>query len=175
MLAGLFDVTATGQVNAGLHHHAVGSDHGHVHNDLNVGWFADYPTDDGIQLSRHDLCSYISGQANSADAVPRPAVRAVAMIFYAANAPWSRGDGGETGLYVRRGDQPGEACVAVPPANNSLLAFECGPWTFHGFLSNTRHPRTSVILWLHRSVEEVTERWGEGAIERWSPTPQGSQ
>ena len=48
MLARLLGVEATGDVNCGLHHHEAGSADGFPHNDLNPGWFADYPTDDGI-------------------------------------------------------------------------------------------------------------------------------
>jgi 2OG-Fe(II) oxygenase superfamily len=164
LLAGLFGVNATGHVNAGLHHHKVGSTSGNPHNDLNPAWFVDYESPDGINLARHDICSYSTGRARVPGVVPKVVVRAVAMIFYLNNPPWSQGDGGETALYRTQRDEPE---VIVPPINNSLLAFGCTPYSYHSFLSNVRHERNTVIMWLHRSRSEVVTRWGKRAIVDW--------
>ena len=62
MLARLFGVNATGELNIALHHHDVGSLDGSPHNDLNPGWFADRPRSDGIIV--HDPaygCDYRFG------------------------------------------------------------------------------------------------------------------
>ncbi len=62
MLARLFGINATGELNVALHHHAVGSLDGSPHNDLNPGWFADVPRSDGIIV--HDPvngCDYRYG------------------------------------------------------------------------------------------------------------------
>src|SRR4051794_18460175 len=56
--AQLFDVQPTGHVMCGLHHHAVGGESGHVHNDLNPGWFAGDVAPGEIGLAQHDLISY---------------------------------------------------------------------------------------------------------------------
>jgi len=91
-------------------------------------------------------------------------IRAVAAIFYLDNPPWSPGDGGTTGLYRNASDPVDQPAAVVPPLNNSMLAFECTPFSYHGFVSNRRHPRNSVVLWLHRSRQDVVRRWGEHAI-----------
>src|SRR5262249_52074776 len=93
LLASLTGVAATGDLNGGFHHHAIGSANGSPHNDLNPGWFADRRDQDGINVSRHELCNYLHGTARRPDVTTRPVIRAVAMIYYLCNE-WSRGDGG---------------------------------------------------------------------------------
>jgi hypothetical protein len=55
----------------------------------------------------------------------------------------------------------------VPPINNSMLLFECTPYSYHSFISNRRSVRNCLVMWLHRPKEEVTARWGETVIEKW--------
>jgi hypothetical protein len=167
LLSAVTGVEVTGDVNGGFHHHVVGSKSGRLHNDLNPGWFADRPAADGVNLARHDLCDYLHGTARAAGVAPRCTVRAVAMLFYLANAEWQPGDGGETGLYPEPRCGVSHATALVPPHNNSILAFECSPHSYHAFLTNRRHVRNSVILWLHRTTQSVAARWGERAIVRW--------
>jgi len=167
LLATLTGVAVTGDVNGGFHHHAIGSANGAPHNDLNPGWFADCRRPDGINLSRHDLCNYLHGTALDASVTPHRVIRAVAMIYYLCNE-WVHGDGGETGLYRNALEGVAHPAATVPPVGNSMLVFECTPFSYHAFLSNHRRPRNSVILWLHRSVDAVTRRWGERSIVGWS-------
>ena len=140
-LAGLFAVPATGDIECLLHSHPVGSGHGWIHNDL---W----------------------AQALESDAPDqrRKTVRAAAVLFYLGNPPWSPEDGGETGLYARPSDPPGLPVVAVPPVNNSLLAFECTPFSWHGYLSNRRSVRNSIVFWIHRSWADAAGHWGGEAL-----------
>lgn len=167
LVAGLFEVRATGDVQAALHHHAAGGKDGTIHNDLNPGWFADHPRPDGANPTNHTLCNYFSGKVHAAGAMPRETVRAVAMLFYLCNPGWEPGDGGETGLYRYQDDDLSQPVDVVPPLNNSLLAFECTPYSFHSFLSNWRKPRNCVVMWAHRTKEEVVRRWGEDKIIPW--------
>ncbi|PWJ86907.1 2-oxoglutarate-Fe(II)-dependent oxygenase superfamily protein [Mesorhizobium loti] len=168
MIAGLFQVPCTGHVNCGIHHHAPGSLDGWVHNDLNPAFFVDYRSDDGINIVRHDQCSYARGVVPNGKPPGRKVVRAVAMIFYLCNDGWEWGDGGCTGLYRYKDSPVGSPDVTIPPLNNSLLLFECTPWSFHSYMSNTRGARNSLIMWLHRSVEDVASRWGEDKIVKWT-------
>ena len=165
MLARLFGVNATGELNIALHNHAVGSLDGSPHNDLNPGWFADGPRSDGIFV--HDPaygCDYRYGPKNpEVTAVER--VRAIAVIFYLANPV--RGVGGETGLYRAASDPIRRPADVVPPANNSLVAFECTPTSFHGFISNQNALRNCLVMWLHREKKEAIRRWGESSIVYW--------
>lgn len=164
LLASVAGVRATGQMNAGLHYHATGSAHGFVHNDLNPAWFAEYDAPDGIQVTRANMVSYTTGEVFTEGVIAVRAVRAVAMLYFLGNAPWSSGDGGELGLYSYHEESPGVPDVAVPPVNNSLVLFECTPYSYHGFISNRANPRASVIAWLHQSESEALARWGRDAL-----------
>jgi hypothetical protein len=47
------------------------------------------------------------------------------------------------------------------------MMFECRPNSYHGFISNKRGARNSMIMWLHRPKQDVIDRWGEDAIVYW--------
>jgi hypothetical protein len=165
LLARLTRVPATGDMNCGLHHHRIGSASGFPHNDLNPGWFLGRPAVDGIRLPEATRCEYTTGQLLSATPHrPRETTRAAAAIFYLDNPPWTPGDGGTTGLYRNASDPPDHPVAIVPPVNNSMLIFECTPFSYHGYIGNHRHPRNSIVLWLHRPREDAVRRWGEAAI-----------
>jgi hypothetical protein len=164
LFARLMGVDATGHINSGLHHHATGSADGTIHSDLNPGWFAEYASPDGIRVSLDDRCRYTTGETAHEHVHAVETVRAVAILVYLANPPWHPGDGGETALFATRG---GEPAALVPPVDNTLLAFECTPHSFHAFRSNHRNPRNSMIMWLHRPKADVVARWGEAAIVPW--------
>jgi hypothetical protein len=165
MLAKLLAVPATGHMNCGLHQHNVGSASGFPHNDLNPGWFLDYPSESGIRLAEPATCDYTNGKLIRASEYPvRETVRAAAAIFYLGNLPWVSGDGGATGLYWNASDSIENPAASVPPVNNSMLLFECTPFSYHGFIKNRRHPRNSIVLWLHRPKDDATRRWGGAAI-----------
>jgi hypothetical protein len=166
LLASLVGVDATGDVSAALHHHEPGSHSGIVHNDLNPGWFVARPRPDGINPASSSLCNYNQGTPHEPGTTPVERTRAVAMIFFLNNALWRTGDGGECALYSR--DQHSQPAASVPPIDNSVLIFECTPYSYHRFVSNRARSRDSVILWLHRERQPVLERWGEGAIVKWS-------
>ena len=166
LLQALTGIEATRDMNAALHHHPVASANGTVHRDLNIGWFSDQPRADGVNPMDVRRCSYANGTAQDPTAKPRRTVRAATMIYYLANKRWKTGDGGETGLYRSAADPVDSPALAVAPRNNSLLLFENGPRSFHSFIRNTRHPRNSIILWLHRSVESTEQRWGRARLAR---------
>jgi hypothetical protein len=167
LLANLTGVNATGDVNGGFHHHGVGSVSGSVHNDFNPGWFVDRHNAAGINVSDFDLCDYQSGRTREPNLVGRLTVRAVAMLFYLNNHPWYAGDGGETGLYRSAFDPIEEPTAIIPPLNNSILVFECTPYSYHCFKTNRRSARNCVIIWLHRPIGDAISRWGEASIVQW--------
>jgi hypothetical protein len=167
LFASVFGVQGVRFVSGALHHHAAGSCDGHVHHDLNPGWFVDDGDARGIVLPRADVC-YRTGATPTGFELPaREMMRAVVIIYYLNNPACSPGDGGETGLYRSGVDAVSDAVVSVPPLNNSLVAFECTPASFHSFRSNRVQPRNSVIVWLHREKQDVLTRWGSAAIVPW--------
>ena len=166
LFARLFGVDATRCVSGGLHHHSVGSRDGFIHNDLNPGWFVDPDNAEEIAIPRSDVCNYRNGATlANAQVTPRETVRGIAIVYYLNNAEWHEGDGGETGLY--RSARDTHPVVTVPPLNNSLVAFECTPTSFHAFQKNHRHPRNSVSVWVHRQKATAAAQWGDSAIVRW--------
>lgn len=173
IVAGLFGVTVTGDILCSLHHHAVRSRSGKIHNDFNPAWFACDKTSPGcVNVAQLDVCNYRTGQADPGTRV-RETARAIAVIFYLGNQPWKSGDGGETGLYASAQASVESPAAMVPPTNNSLVAFECTPFSFHSFIKNRKYPRNSVILWLHRSIEDALGQWGRHSIAYWPENEHG--
>jgi hypothetical protein len=166
LMCGLFGITPTPYVFAGAHHHAVGGKDGFIHNDLNPVWF---PVAAGreIQIPDHRVCAYKTGAGSLSDGEKVQVVRGAVVIVFLLNDGWRRGDGGETGLYDSPHAAVCDPVACVAPESNSLVAFECSPNSFHTFLSNRRLTRTSIIMWVHRPLEEALTRFGEGRLERW--------
>jgi hypothetical protein len=163
MIANLLGLSVTGHVACGLHQHRIGSSSGFAHNDLNPGWFNGVPGPGELVLG-DDAVSYTTGETYDPTVRPVETVRAAALLFYLANEPWTPGDGGFTGLY-ESGDTPVDRPRAIaPPINNSLLLFRCTPRSYHTFVSNQRHVRNSIIMWLHRPAADVVREWGPDAI-----------
>ena len=160
MLSRLTGIEPSGDVNAALHHHHVGSAHGTIHRDLNIGYFSDQHRADGINPMDLRRCSYTHGTTQDSSVRARKTVRAATMIYYLANEAWKPGYGGETGLYAAPDGSVTLPAAIAPPVNNSILVFENGPRSYHSFICNRRHARNSVILWLHRGVPATLERWG---------------
>jgi hypothetical protein len=159
----LFTVRGTGQINYGGHHHAARSRSGFVHNDFNPVWFARKQTS-AIEFPDQSRCAYTTGAGPLTAENKVSVVRAVSMIFFLCNDGWRSGDGGELGLY-RSPAPPARPYVRVPPRNNSLVAFECTPRSFHRFITNPGRPRNSLILWTHRERNDLP--WSDSQLEHW--------
>jgi LPS sulfotransferase NodH len=166
LIAAILAPDSTREVNVSLHHHAVGSLSGAPHNDLNPGYFIDDDGSEDIIVADQAVCSYRSGTTPEQRPVVER-VRSVAVIYYVANPDGYPGWGGATGLYARVSDPVDRPMAAVPPINNSLVAFECTPFSFHSFMTNPRFERNCMVMWLHRSKEEVVRRWGGHSIVGW--------
>jgi hypothetical protein len=166
LIGALFGVETTGDVNVAVHLHQPHSANGSIHRDLGEGWFSDQPRPDGANLMDLRRCSYTSCRAAPGVTVRRTA-RAVTMIYYLGNSDWTPSDGGCTGLYQHRDDNLAGPTARVEPGDNSLLIFENTPQSWHSYLGNAGKERTSVILWLHRTVEDAERRWGNGIVSSW--------
>lgn len=166
LIAGLLDVQASGDVVATLHHHAPGSASGSVHNDLNPGWFPerDGSTDDGIGVHDPAVSNYRTGHSvGGAPTVER--TRALSLLYYLDTPEDVQGGG--TGFYRHLRQSVHEPEVVVPPRNNSLVAFECTPFSFHTFISNVGRERNCLAVWLHRDRADTVAMWGAGSIVKW--------
>ncbi|MGA8939192.1 MAG: 2OG-Fe(II) oxygenase [Acidobacteriaceae bacterium] len=171
MLAALMGIPATGDVNGGFHHHRTASKNGTVHNDLNPGWFIDPPYPGTINLANEELCQYTTGKVPANEIQVHQTARAVAILMFLHNPPWRPGDGGETGLYSRPDQPVHQPTKAIPPINNSIFIFECTPNSYHSFISNQAGPRNSMIMWLHRPIQDAVQRFGENEIVNWPSNP----
>jgi hypothetical protein len=164
-VTGAMNTEVTCHVNLGLHHHRAYSDAGFPHTDLNPGFFPDEKgAGSGVVLADPARVEYTSGRTSDPRQPVAEVVRAVAVLFYLANPPWLAEHENCTGLYHAHGDSPADAVATVPPHSNSLLAFECTPWSFHGFQSGGSVGRNSVVQWFHRPTETVSERWGDHVV-----------
>jgi 2-oxoglutarate-Fe(II)-dependent oxygenase superfamily protein len=164
MVGDVFGVDPTGYVSVAIHHHDVGSDNGWIHNDFNPAWFR--IKEEG--KIRHPVpeCSYFSGDGSLRPDEKVETVRAVALIYYLCNDGWQPGMGGETGLYASKSDL--EPAVLVPPINNSMVMYECTPKSWHTFLNNRVQTRTSIIMWIHRTMEDALAHVGTSEeLVRW--------
>jgi hypothetical protein len=164
LLAKVTGVNATLDVNGAFHHHATGSRNGFVHQDFSSCWFVDNPRPDGVNVADSNLCNYRTGETHASGFTASERVRAVAMLYYLNNPPWTVGDGGETGLYRTVRDPVDQPAVVIPPVNNSMLIFECSPFSFHSFIKNRKNERSSVVMWLHRTKEATVAKWGGDSI-----------
>jgi len=163
LLAQVFRVDATGDINIALHHHPKGAKSGCPHNDLNPGWFLERSRRQGyVNVHDPERCDYQHGGRDAVETV-----RAVALVFYIANPPRRAFYGGETGLYRSASDPVDRPWVAVPPVNNSLVAFECTPFSFHAFMTNPHFDRNCLVMWLHQDKKEAVRRFGEQSIVHW--------
>jgi hypothetical protein len=166
LLARLYGVQRTPYINVGIHHHAVGSADGWLHNDLNPTWFA--IGEGSVQFPSHAICSYKHGEGPLSADKKIQVVRGVVMIFYLANDGWEPGMGGETGLYSHKKANVNNPVAKVPPINNSLIIYECTPHSYHAFLKNHVQERNSVIMWIHRTMDDTLSRWKEEDMEQWT-------
>jgi hypothetical protein len=154
MFVDIFGVEFSGLVTGGVHRHHPGSRDGFPHNDISPEHLSALP--DGEVL--------VSGNEQPAEG---PYVRAVAILYYLNNGPWAPGDGGETGLYRHWRDRVTEPVAAAPPRDNTLLAFECTPYSYHSFRAN-RQRRDSVIVFLHRRLDGYLDQWGDDGIAQYA-------
>lgn len=153
LFAALFGVRGAGYLTAGIHRHQPGSRNGFPHNDI-------YP--ENLRARRNDPDVLPLGRPTSGKAV-----RAVAILFYLNNGPWTPGDGGETSLYRDWKDPVDEPVDSVPPRGNTLLAFGCHPHSYHSFRSNAKR-RDSVISFVYRSVEDYQQLWGAEGLQQYA-------
>lgn len=150
----IFGVEFSGLVTGGVHRHLPGSRDGFPHNDISPERLCDLPEGEVL----------VTGSESVADG---PFVRAVAILYYLNNGPWRPGDGGETGLYHHWSNPVDSATSFAPPLDNTLLAFECTPYSYHSFRSNIRR-RDSVITFLHRRLGGYLDQWGDDGIAQYA-------
>jgi hypothetical protein len=161
VFAGLFGIETSGHVAAGLHRHLPGSRNGFPHNDIAPEKLA--RPERVNEVIQHGLpAAQRPSGTNGSD----QSVRAVAILFYLNHGRWLPGDGGETGLYNHWRDPVDEAVARVPPVDNSLLAFECSPLSYHSFITN-RTRRDSVIVFLYRTLDSYLDIWGQDGVKQY--------
>jgi hypothetical protein len=166
LLTGLAEVQTTLDVNAAIHHHQIGSSDGHIHQDLSIAYFSNQPRSDMINPMDLSRCSYTTGKTYQSRVEVHKVVRSVTMIFYLGNPEWKVGQGAETALYESANQDVRNPSKLVPPIDNSFLLFNNTPKSFHAFLSNSKM-RNSIILWLHRPLDESVRLFGAHNIRNW--------
>lgn len=135
----LFGLDLIRHTSAGVHRHRPGSRSGFPHNDIKI--------------------------ERSAEGVD--CVRAVALLFYLNSPEWRPGDGGGTGLYRHWSNPVDQPNIVIPPVDNSLLAFECSPYSYHAFLTN-RRARDSIVVFLYRPLADFQAQWGPEGLSQYA-------
>lgn len=168
MVGGLFNTELTGEIDMSLHHHPAGSRGGWLHTDYSPGWFIDNANAEGIHLSSQEHGLYKTGRRTT-DGAGRPwqRMRGIAMLFYLCNPGWEAADGGETGLYGSITDPVDRPAGRIPPLNNSIVLFECTPFSYHTFMGNPRRPRNAIVWWAHRDFDKAVQCWGKEKVSWW--------
>lgn len=165
LLSHLFGRETISGVTVALHHHERDSGDGWIHSDLTPAWFL-RPEDPELTVtSGQGGVLYRTGEAPAGVPVVS-AARCISIMYYVANDRWRPGDGGETGLFAGKMGVSAPA-ARMPPINNSLLAFECSPYSFHAYRNNHRSRRNAVVMWLHQSRESAEIQWGAGSLVEW--------
>lgn len=167
MIGSMFDLRLSGEIDICLHHHPPGSRSGWIHTDYSPGWFGDNPTAEGIHISSTGVVNYKSGEVVEDGQTPIRRMRAIAILFYLCNDGWTSADGGQTGLYESKKQSTERSDAGIPPYNNSIVMFECTPFSYHTFMGSPNKPRNAVVMWVHRPFEEAVRQWGEEAVSWW--------
>ena len=124
------------------HHHPPGDRTGFVHHDYATKIFSlNNRLPNGVIFHERDKAPAIS-QNNVPLLKER---RGIALLYYLGDNAWEQGDGGETGLYLSKGESP---VKLIAPKNNRLLAFHISLKSFHA-LQETFKPRSSIVQWFH--------------------------
>lgn len=155
------------RIEGALHANPQGSRTGWIHTDCCSAWFDESGSTPGaLMLPPRRRCHYFTGQRIAPDARPVEYIRAATLIFYLCNDGWTPGDGGETAIYSAAQEDAGTLVRHIAPVNNSLFLFECSPHSYHRFVTNPGRARNSIILWLHATVADAEQRWGDGINRR---------
>jgi hypothetical protein len=158
-------LNAAFEIDGALHSHPPGSRSGWIHNDYNPGWFGRTAAS-GELFFNDGACNYRTGRMRDGQGTGICRVRYITLIFY-LNNPNSKNVGGETGLYLSQSRSVEQADILVPPEDNTLLAFECTPHSWHSFRTTTAR-RNSITLWLHRPAEEAKKQWPHHDFVYWT-------
>lgn len=152
----LFNIRLDENMIIGMHRHNPGSRPGWAHTDFAVVSFPNVPPNvDGNRLFYDGCgCNYSD---DSRDRQPDSikTARAIACLYYTANADWLPGMAGETGIYADLGKR---LVHRVPPRNNSLLIFEISPISYHAFMGASKVQRNCYIWWYHSEPKYLLER-----------------
>jgi hypothetical protein len=161
-IAEYFGAVLDENITMGLHRHESPSKPGWKHSDFTIVSFPNVPPNLGAQRIYTGDCG-VDYADDSRDRQPNTikSARAIACIYYIANADWKDGMGGETGLYSRDGSQ---LVTKVAPKNNSLLIFEVSPTSYHCYLGSNAMCRSSVIWWYHASPAYLYKKH-EGSVQ----------
>ena len=150
-----FSFATDGGIQGAIHHHRPGSPSGWVHNDFHNCNFV-------AKLNHEGLNPWTPGTTYQYGYDQRPEIikcyRSIAILYYFGNEPWQEGDGGETCFFRSRSWD--DMFLKIPPINNTLVAFEVTPNSWHAFASNARNERNSVAMWYHSSHDVSLQRFG---------------
>ena len=143
-LSKLFKKSTGWCTSLAYHYHPAGDRTGFVHHDQVSHTFS--PADALANGVIFRTRAPISGVGHDASVFKE--MRSIALLYYLGDNTWQEGDGGETGLYLSKGELPMKLVV---PKNNRLFAFDISHKSFHAFQANGK-PRSCIVQWLHTAA-----------------------
>lgn len=157
LIAGLTELPVSGDITGLLRHHPPGSPAQQPRTGLRRTVFPAHG-EPGDALDEADA----DGRDQHADGTAtvgagRATTRALALLFHLGPDEWRPGDGGETALYPAAGGDPP---ALVAPLGNSLVLFDCTPYSLYRYLGGNRGARDSVLMWLHRPHDTEGDEHG---------------
>jgi len=155
-IAEIFEIRLDENLMMGMHRHNAPSRPGWTHTDFAIVSFPNIPPNFGSHRVYSDGCGVnYSDDSKHRQPDTIKTARAIACLYYTANAVWEPGMGGETGIYL----PDGKTLVAsVPPKNNTLFVFEISPLSFHAYLGSQTMQRNSFIWWYHSDPTYLLKR-----------------
>lgn len=161
MISSIFNIRLDENFMIGMHRHNPGSRPGWPHTDFAVVSFPDEPPNvGGLRYFREDNGCHYADDTRDRQPNSLKTARAIACLYFTANPDWQPDMQGETGIYAELGKR---LVSRIPPKNNSLLAFEISPLSYHAFMGSPKVQRNSYIWWYHSHPRYLLDRHAAAA------------
>ena len=168
VLSDQFAVGHTPYVFAGAHHHLPGGRTGFLHNDYNPVWFPRATVgDERLPLPDPSRCDFKTGAGtlHGEDRVEPSAARSsstTCSTTVGSRATEARRDCSPRGPTTST-DRPG----AAPRSTTAWSPSSARRTRSTPSIPTSSRPRTSLIMWVHRTIMEAYEKFGADQVERW--------
>lgn len=155
-LSNLFNIQTNQYIASSAHWHMAPSKSGFIHRDFAV---CSFKSSSNIMMS--DQYEYTDDSDTNDESIVKT-MRSLVFLYY-LNNPSNLDDyiGGGTGIYTNFNST---LIKEVRPRNNSLLAFEITPKSYHAYVG-ANFNRSAIVQWYHSSPAYLLNRHWHDVIE----------